>query len=282
MFSPQFNEFIDYHIKDFKHRFEKLSRNLYSHSSQGSLLHPGEFGMYREEICESFIRPITPSYLGIENGFVITRDGQISKQCDILIYDSHVTPISPHFKRFFPIETTLAIGEIKSVIQKNDLFLALKRLADIKRYRLEVKEPVILRRDFSCKEKSYDPKIIPYDQIFTFLICEKFDFDKGGIQNQIDEAYSGIEDKCLRHNIILSINDGVLLYFDDNGKSLQYPIIGGKPLNNRFIKPNENKLIHFKYFCSYFFMGITSTTVLYPEMTEYIGDFSGGLKFDQT
>lgn len=253
MSNYQFNEFIDYHIKDFKHRFKKLSRNLYSNNLARKIIHPGEFGMYREEICESFIRPITPSYLGIENGFVITKEGRISNQCDILIYDSHVTPISPHFKRFFPIETTLAIGEIKSVIQKNELFLALERLMNIKRYRLEVKEPIILKRDFSCKEKPYDPKKIVYDQIFTFLICEKFDFDKENIQNQIDEAYACVEDKGLRHNMILSINDGLLLYFDDNSKSLQYPITNsGKPLSNRFIKPNENELIHFKYFCTYF------------------------------
>ena len=48
--------------------------------------HPGEFGTYREEIVKSLLKSILPQKFGISSGFVITKNGNISTQCDIIIY----------------------------------------------------------------------------------------------------------------------------------------------------------------------------------------------------
>jgi len=71
--------------------------------------------------------------------------------------------------------------------------------------------------------------------------------------------------------MILSINEGLFLYYGN--KSFMYPFIRTN-LKNRWIKPNLNSNEFLKIFSSYLFLGTTCTTILYPELTDYIGTCS--------
>ncbi len=127
----------------------------------------------------------------------------------------------------------------------------------------------------------YNPSGYIYDQIFTFLVCEKLDFNLENIVMEINELY---EDNTLyrhRHNLILSMEDGILFYYDETPKSIMYPVFRGKELKNRFAKPETNKLVHYKLFASYMFLGTSSTTILYPEMTDYMGSITGGSNINE-
>ena len=62
-----------------------------------------------------------------------------------------------------------------------------------------------------------------------------------------------------------------MLYYDGNNKTLQYPYHRQKKLNHRFIATTEeDKYVHLKYFCHYFYMAMSATTVLYPETFYYM------------
>ena len=274
-----FEKLLAEKIDNFKLAFLNTAEDVFF-DNNGKLIHPGEFGKFRENICKDFLRLIIPSHLDIGQGFIINTLNNISHQCDIVIYDSNNTPLLESAERqtFYPIETVAAVGEIKSTLSKTAFRETINKLSNLKKLREQVKHPAIIRRE---KQGEYDPKNYPYDQIFTFIICKKLDFDISHLTTEINEMYDQTVEYRHRHNLILSVEDGLLAYFDDNSKTMMYPKVGND-LKNRFTYPRENSYVHFKFFASYLFMGTSSSTILYPEITDYMGSINGGEKVDET
>lgn len=266
-------------IENFRRAFNYTAEDVFF-DENGKLIHPGEFGHYREEACKQFIRYITPSRLSIGQVFLINTYNEVSHQCDIVIYDALQTPLveSQFSQMFYTIESVAAVGEIKSVLSKRAFKETINKLATVKNMREMVKNPVVLKRE---RGRDFSPSSYAYDQLFTFIICKKLDFDITNISTNINSFYDASLDYRHRHNLILSVEDGLLAYYDDNKKTMMYPSVNNVNLKNRFICPNENPDAHFKYFASYLFMGTSSTTILYPEISDYMGSTSGAIKWDE-
>jgi len=267
------------HIERFRNSFSDVSKQLFF-TKEGILIHPGEYGMYREAICKDFIRLVIPSTLDIEQGFIINTSNEISYQCDIIVYDSKSTPLiqTKERQRFFPVETVCAVGEVKSILTKDKFEIALNNLSTIKKMREKIKNPAILKRQ---EPGNFNPQEYPYDQVFTFLICQKLDFDLNNIAYNINSSYEQNLPYRHRHNLILSLEDGILLYHDKNTKSLMYPRFRGDDLKNRFVTPGSNSFSHYKLFASYIFLHTSSATILYPELSDYMGTITGGWNHDE-
>ncbi len=272
-----FESLLKEKIDNFKLSFSETSEKLFF-NDDGTLIHPGEFGRYREESCMSFIRQIIPSKLGIGQGFVINTYNHISHQCDIVIYDksSSLPLVSTDNQFFYPIESVAAVGEVKSKLSKELFENAIVKLSEIKVLREEIKTPVVISNHHIG---IFNPVINPYDQVFTFLICKKLDFNYKNLPNELDKMYGTTEPRH-RHNLILSIDDGLLAYYDKNDKTLMYPVIK-ENLKNRFITPSDNTYAHFKLFSSYLHLGASSATILYPEITDYMGSIEGGINYNE-
>lgn len=191
---------------------------------KNKLLHPAEYGSYKEKICDDMIKFYIPNKFRTGTGFLINSDNKTSTQCDVLIYDYNHTPLIEDIPNttFFPVETVASIGEIKSTLTVRDLSTALIKLATNKK----IKQ--LNQKNIFCINNSnqvFNPAINPYDTIFSFLICDKIEsFDKQNIFQKIDAAYTAenIEYEY-RHNVILSIQDGVLTYnnqFDKLSKEI--------------------------------------------------------------
>lgn len=271
-------------IQQFREAFSKNASLVFVDENTGRLRHPGEFGTYRENICKDFIRPFIPGKFDISSGFLMSTQNEISTQCDIVIYDKDSTPLiqNNELQRFFPHETVCAIGEVKSVLKKKDLLDALLKLAKIKKIRLTNGTNTILHRDRAISHLPLSPAKLPYDNIFSFLICEKLGFDI--LKEGLDLLFSKYEPEFppyLRHNLILSIQDGLFGYVDHNGKTMMYPFVNNMSLKNRLVAPAEDQDIHFRFFASYLFMATTASTVLFPDMVDYMSPTSGGINYHQ-
>ena len=266
-------------IENFRRAFNYTAEDVFF-DENGKLIHPGEFGHYREETCKQFIRYITPSRLSIGQGFLINTYNEVSHQCDIVIYDALQTPLveSQFSQMFYTIESVAAVGEIKSVLSKQAFKETINKLATVKNMRERVKNPVVLKRE---RGRDFDPSSYAYDQLFTFIICKKLDFDITDISTNINSFYDEGLDYRYRHNLILSVEDGLLAYYDDNKKTMMYPSVNNVNLKNRFVCPNENPDAHFKFFASYLFMGTSNATILYPEISDYMGSTSCAIKWDE-
>jgi hypothetical protein len=267
-----FEQLLLEQINIFRNSFCNVSKLLFYDESQGKLIHPGEYGSYREAIVKDFLKFVVPLNLDISQGFIINPNNEISKECDVVVYDARVTPLiqSESRQRFFPVETVCAVGEIKSVLSKQNFKDAINKLTNVKKQRENIRTKTIIRKVFPG---DYNPEICPYDQLFTFLVCQKLEFDIQNIASEINKLYDVNLPYRYRHNLILSLEDGLLLYYDPRERRpMMYPTLGYERLKNRFMRPTGDQVIHYKLFATYIFMGISQTTVLFPEMADYISD----------
>lgn len=230
---------------------------------KNKLIHPGEFGKYREESCKELLRLILGKEANVSDGFVITSGDQITTQCDIIVYNSNVSPfIADGIAKMFPAEEIRMIGEIKSTLSRQEFIYTLRKMAENKKKIIEGRNGTGIYQSEGEAET--------YDTIVSFLICNKLDFVFEKLR--YEEIYSGI-DRRYWHNSILSIEDATLTYslsfskFTENIKkefhkkkinidtvtSWQYPIFLCKdelyPVTQNYVHiREEDKLAHIKRF----------------------------------
>jgi hypothetical protein len=259
-------------ISSFRYSFAAASRQAFVDPTTGKLFHAGEFGTYREGILRDFLRLCVPARLEIGTGFLINSKGSISTQADVVIYDRSAVPRieSKEHQRFFPVEGVCAIGEGKSRLSKGGMRDALNKLARAKATADNVSSSIAIFRDRTLADKNFSRETNVYDQMFSFLVCEGFDFDYSSLSHEVSGWYDDDIQNHHKHNLVLSVEDGLLLYVDKNKVSWMYPSIPTYPVKCRFLEANSNDPLHFHYFCSYMFLATSSATVLFPEMATYM------------
>ncbi|PSU19256.1 hypothetical protein CTM97_21190 [Photobacterium phosphoreum] len=205
-----------------KDRIDKLkqayetSKSVFWDENKGKLIHPGEYGEYREKAVIELIELFIPQNLKISEGFIITSNGDVSTQCDIIVYDPNSCPKltdSAH-QRFFPVECVVAVGEVKSDIRtKSECSKILDKLARIKKLKEDVSEPCPYR---SYKNRPFTPEMTPFDHIYTFVLCKS-------LPNMPEKGYEYHSDiKCRHmHNVLVGIDNGHACY-TNNGKLGNY------------------------------------------------------------
>lgn len=272
--SKIFDALLVEQIEIFKNSFTNISKIVFYDECKEKLIHPAEFGHYREAICRKFLRYFIPQYLEIEHGFIINTNDEVSTECDLVIYDKNSTPLiqSEGMQKFYPIETVAAIGEVKSTLTKKDLKEALQKLSKVKAMRDKVVQPIIIKRSTPGE---FDPVFNPTDQIFTFLICQKFNFDTKNLAVTINNIYNEGTYAGHAHNMILSIEDGLIAYYhteecSQKSSMFYYPIAKAKPVKTAVSLPDMVEYKHIKGFASFMFAGTSNTTILYPDMTLYM------------
>lgn len=160
--------------------------------------------MYRERCAKELLELICDRSIAISDGFIISADNNVSTQCDIVMYQSDTMPIIDNgISKFFPVEIVKCIGEIKSTLDKDAFCKALVKMAQNKKMFLQrrgAQKPLA-----PLKEK---------DEIISFLICNKLNFNIEKLD--FDEIYKEIPDIRFRHNMILSLQDGLFIYEFDS------------------------------------------------------------------
>ena len=82
--------------------------------------HNPTIGILTEEILRSFLKNYLPKSISVEQGFILSQNGEMSKQCDILIYDSN--NYAPFYRIndivVVPSDSVLAVIEVKTTLTK--------------------------------------------------------------------------------------------------------------------------------------------------------------------
>jgi len=279
-----FTALLNEKIELFTHSFSVAARQSFVDPSTGKLFHAGEFGTYRENILRDFLRLAVPARLELGSGFLINAAGDVSTQADIVVYDRSAVPRieSNEHQRFFPVEGVCAIGEVKSRLSKTALREALNKLARVKAKADHVSSTIPIFRSHVLKDSPFARESIPYDQLFSFLVCEGFDFDPTSLANEVGGWYEPDIKEHHKHNMVFSVENGLLLYVDKNKKSWMYPPTAQLPAKNRFISALPQDKTHFYMFSTYMNTATTSATILFPEMTAYMPALNGGAKYDES
>lgn len=280
MSSKIFNALLEEKIDSLINSFKNTSRTVFFDDEKKRLIHSGEFGTYREKIVKDFLKFFTPQKFEMGTGFIISPNDDVSTQCDIIVYDRNITPLiqSNELQTFYPAETAIGVGEVKSIMSKDDFKTAINKLARIKQIKSKIPSPSLFKK----RERPFNPQEILWDSTFTFIVCEKLDFNFNDIETKIDSMYDDDIEPWHRHNLILSIEDGLLLYNLQQGeeKIIFYGPTFNKNVNtHRLVKYDpENKYFHFKTFAMSYFNGISQGTILFPDMVHYLDGFDAVTK----
>ena len=218
-------------------------------------------------MLKKFLNLYIPENYGISSGFIITPSGVISSQCDIIIYDKSKTPKIQNMEnqRFFPIETILGVGEVKSTINTiGELNHYLRKLSKVKKLRKSIKNPKHYKR--ANYNHPFDPNEVFSDNIFTFLLCYKLNFKLD--LTKID--YENINIK-LWHNMVLSLKDGLISYQAKETKNLYFSFSGTTSFKSWFLKNDDSELpITIQMFLSSISYLVNNTTLLEIHMENYL------------
>ncbi|MFD7341768.1 DUF6602 domain-containing protein [Streptomyces violascens] len=100
----------------------------------GGFMHRGEKGGAREKLLVNFISNYLPGHVqAFHSGEVITVDGQVSPQCDILICDRSTPPLlDMGGYRIVPSECVYGVIEVKSKLDSKELIDACEKLRRVK------------------------------------------------------------------------------------------------------------------------------------------------------
>jgi hypothetical protein len=96
--------------------------------------HNGLKGEGNENKLRDIIKKFIPERYGVDTGIVIDRDGNQSKQCDIIIYDkfNHPQLLGLSSVKMFPVDLVHAVIEVKTTLDKTS---ARKSIENIKSVR---------------------------------------------------------------------------------------------------------------------------------------------------
>jgi hypothetical protein len=265
-------------IESFKFTFQQSAKDIFWDENKSKLIHPSEYGKYRESACKEYLRLFVPLRLDISEGFLITANDLVSTQLDVVIYDKNSSPLIENNdrQRFFPIETVVGIGEVKSDLTKDELKKALNKLARNKGFRKEIKRPIYIHKKQNSNKASnkFDPIYEPTDSIFSFLICNKLAFNHKNLINELDDMYEEDIQCWQKHNAILSFDDGVFTYFGKVANKLEirpYPCIHDMEFKDHFVPPRKDSINwHFYHFSWYLYMASTEISTFRPSMARYL------------
>lgn len=246
------------------------SSNIFVDPETGKLSHPGEYGAFRERAVRDLLQLFMPAHFGMDTGFVITNMGDVSTQCDIVIFDRSITPqiVTDSRQRFFPVEAVVGVGEVKSDVGSPSVLMeSLTKLARIKALRERIRNPSPYR---SYKDRDFSPLVNPFDHIFTFLICNRLNFEP--IVEKL--KYDNSVQPRFRHNLILSIVDGLFCYSARNAPpNFHYPTTGNVVHDNKWNKATDGDVpSHFGIFLSALYNSLNVVTLLEPDMALYMSD----------
>lgn len=259
-------------LKSFSTEFTDTSRTVFYDDERKRLIHSGEFGMLREACARELLKNFLPSIYGVSHGYIVSQNGEVSHQCDMIIYHKNFTPRlhTPEGQKFFPMESVIAIGEIKSKVDRRVLDDAIEKLTRIKIMREQIEVDTAIARRRPAVNRKYSPVNDIRDQVATFIMCEEFTCSKTLLSERIKKAWAGSSPRH-RVNLITAIRGGTCTYSLDN-KSWMYPVEPeGSELPVRFDIPEPGGIGHLALFIRYLLMIIEDNTVLYPELTRHLG-----------
>jgi hypothetical protein len=251
----------------FKQGFIDFTRQVFERD-EGTLIHAGEFGAYRERMLKDLLSSFLPLSYAFGEGFLVNRNSENSTQCDVVIYDKWETPKLENYdlRRFFPIETVYGVGEVKSKQTVSQLKKSLKKLMEVKKlrnYEPSIKQPIkpnnlnlddnsryleVHLEEYGEEYKSIDywnPNYNEHQNVVSFLVCESIDLGKKEMTDLANEIYEpSMDDISKRHNFILSLNDGLLSYYTmragEERKPYVFPTRGDISTGIRFVEPTDN------------------------------------------
>lgn len=182
--------------------------------------HRGSKGRVREiEVVNEFLKKYLPSMIGISCGEIVDTLGDVSSECDIILYDAEISPIllDKESYKIIPIECVYGILEIKSKLDKSELKDAFDKISRVKRLTKKAfypqKDAVLKFTSLYDKEWDYYPTlgfVFAYDSI-----------DLLTLKDYLDEMHRNMP-LHERIDYVCVLNKGMIVNYDDKIDKLNH------------------------------------------------------------
>jgi len=121
---------------NFDDLFEAAALELEASFKRGAnLIRPDEKGIQRETELKNFLNQWLPEKYGITKGYVLNSQKEVSKECDLIIFNKDTCPKfifdKSEDKRFFPVDSIYSTIEIKSTLSKKELEDSLSKFKSV-------------------------------------------------------------------------------------------------------------------------------------------------------
>lgn len=126
--------------------------------TQCAIKHRGLKGGSNEETFRTFLSEYLPASLGISTGELVDANGNVSRQLDVIIYDSAKTPIlyRDANTQVIPVECAYAVIEVKAKLDKTELYKTFENMKTVRGLEktafIEPSGPIILKDNLYGKE----------------------------------------------------------------------------------------------------------------------------------
>lgn len=199
-----------------------LARELIDHLSRaGKATTSGLVGSARETAVRKKLELILPPVAAIGSGCVIDSFGRTSKQQDVVAYEKANCPVfsvndDPE-TTFYPCESVIAVGEIKSTLGKEELEDCFQKIRSVKELQRFSPEPESFRKYgntmsmVGAPQERLDQKAKFGDQIYGFILCGKFGLKPETILKHY-RNFAVETDPWERPNLLVSLEDGCIVY----------------------------------------------------------------------
>lgn len=181
--------------------------------------HMGTRGSRREEAVRAFLNNRLPKALTVVTGQATDRFGNMSRQLDLMIYDSgRNSTLVDGLNVLLPAEALLAVVEVKSILDARELSKGLINAASTNSLRPYGKQ-------FTRARKRGDPADDRVPRCFYTLLSRDSDLSE---QNWLDREWARLVDAedSEAHNLIdmlVILERGLLQPRDQRGMSVRDP-----------------------------------------------------------
>ena len=195
---------------------------VYAFEKAGKTTNPHAVGEGREKSAIQRMKDILPDGVGIGSGFIIDSNGNVSSQCDIILYEKNLCLKFNSYDEknsYYNCESVIAVGEVKSDLTKDELKDTIKKFNKIKNLKRKIYNENVFRSYLSPNgvygtiEQRINQFENSTDQIFTFLICKSF---KMTTQNIIDTIKTETNNKYEYINCLMSLENIFISYLYSN------------------------------------------------------------------
>lgn len=225
-----------------------------------SIPHSGKKGEEVEEILKKFLNSHLPQRFRAGSGFLIDNENNMSKQTDAIVYDALSSPLYRSSKeaQIIPFDTAVAVIEVKSCLNKNELRDAFKKIASCKKLK---KRPLT--------ELDQRPTGSKLTTIGTFGIIFGFDSDTKleTLAEHVKEFNQDYESNLWPNEVIV-LNKGVIDYGVSFPGEMDIAGVLAPICDDKFLIPPiyVNLIIHKdgEFSLNRFFCNLLSHLTFYP------------------
>ena len=190
---------------------------------------PPTVGSAMEQPVRDQLEQILPRGVAVGEGFVIDSHGGTSQQQDVVLYERDICPVFSINKTpqttYYPCEGVIAVGEIKSRLDRNSLEDAFKKVASVKALRRHTVahfmphpttgEQIPLKRKYLSPHGNSDVLVDEdteqeeREQIFGFVLAGESRLNHDSLVATVCMLSAGMDDS-LFPNLLLTLDGHVV------------------------------------------------------------------------